>query len=492
MSFSTNPYGRYQPPNSREFIALNDAATINFKPTTRYNLDPNNATDFMADLEKNSKRFCYNGYLTRVATERTEAGDGTVTFSEHKDMIKTYHEITKDVILKTANRTWGDKSWANSADQQIQPLSAARGEVHGANLNADGKTAFLKRWHSKIMAEQLIGMLSDEGQRTIKLNEDKYTWRDDVSGEVIEDGLSVLYFIQQVIRPNVNIDIYKELSRAKALVPSQFGHDIPQFISKLEQKRVYINSKVKNAYLDGAFLVDLLDGCLKTPCQEFKAEIQSMKNKYLRGNSGETRETIVSNIITTYVNMQDDDTWAEGIKKTDQVIALSTQIDSVQTQLESALAKIKKLESNNNIPASGTKPGASENGGKKELYTVEPWRLIYTTPEVCKNGQTFHFCKGDHWSAGVKHNGMYTTHKTEDHDVWRKEMDEKRRIRREGGTRVPTDSTKRPSAGETGGERKKLALSERLQAALVTKAGLSENQFEHIWEEVNKEAYEEN
>ena len=106
--------------------------------------------------------------------------------------------------------------------------------------------------------------------------------------------------------------------------------------------------------MDGSFLVDLFDGCLKTPCQELKAEIQSMKNKYFLGNSGETRETIVSNIVTTYVNMRDDNTWAEGIKRTDQVIALSTQVDSVQTQLESALAKIKKLESNNNTPASGT------------------------------------------------------------------------------------------------------------------------------------------
>ena len=67
------------------------------------------------------------------------------------------------------------------------------------------------------------------------------------------------------------------------------------------------------------------------------------------------------------------------------------------------------------------------------------------------------------------YNSMYTTHTTEDHNTWRKEMDEKKRIRREGGTYVPTNSNKRPSVGETGGGRKKLTLSERLQAVLVTK-----------------------
>ena len=67
---------------------------------------------------------------------------------------------------------------------------------------------------------------------------------------------------------------------------------------------------------------------------------------------------IVSNIITTYVHMQDDDTWDGGIKKTDQGIALATQLGSVQTQLVSALAKTNKLESTTQY--SGIKPGASK------------------------------------------------------------------------------------------------------------------------------------
>jgi hypothetical protein len=53
MSFPTNPYGPYQPKNSHAFIAVNDVVIINFKPTTRYNLDLNNGTNVMTDLENN-------------------------------------------------------------------------------------------------------------------------------------------------------------------------------------------------------------------------------------------------------------------------------------------------------------------------------------------------------------------------------------------------------------------------------------------------------
>ena len=56
--------------------------------------------------------------------------------------------------------------------------------------------------------------------------------------------------------------------------------------------------------------MDLFDGSVKTPHQEFKAEIRSMIYKHLYRYSGKTRETIVSDIITTHMNMQDDDTCA--------------------------------------------------------------------------------------------------------------------------------------------------------------------------------------
>ena len=102
MSFSANPYERFQPANLREFIALNDAVTIKLEPTTRYNLDPNNATNLVADLGKILKRFCYNGHLTHVAAGCTEADNGTVTYYGHKDMIKTHQKLAKDTILKNS------------------------------------------------------------------------------------------------------------------------------------------------------------------------------------------------------------------------------------------------------------------------------------------------------------------------------------------------------------------------------------------------------
>ena len=84
---------------------------------------------------------------------------------------------------------------------------------------------------------------------------------------------------------------------------------------------------------------------------------------------------------------------------------------------------------------------------------------------------------------------MYVTHKPCNHNAWQKRKDEYKKLRR--GNRERDKTPEVPSlATKTAGtdEKKKLALSERLQAALVTKAGLSEDQFNPSWEEVNKEA----
>ena len=143
-------------------------------------------------------------------------------------------------------------------------------------------------------------MYFDDARCTINLHKDAYTWRDMASKEVVEDGLTVLYYVLQVLRPNVNIDMFKVLTKTKQIKPANFAYDMPQFTSKLKLKQVDINTKFPGAYLDQSFINDLFDALFKTPCVKFKNEIQSMKNQFLIDNAtGETSDTIVSKKLET-------------------------------------------------------------------------------------------------------------------------------------------------------------------------------------------------
>ena len=70
-------------------------------------------------------------------------------------------------------------------------------------------------------------MLTNVAHRTMKLHKSAFTWSNPDSGEVVEDGLTILYFIQQVLRPNININLYKELTLVKALKLGNLGNNTP-------------------------------------------------------------------------------------------------------------------------------------------------------------------------------------------------------------------------------------------------------------------------
>ena len=111
-------------------------------------------------------------------------------------------------------------------------------------------------------------------------------------------------------------------------------------------------------------------------------------------------------------------------------------------------------------------------------------------------GTTYHWCTGDHWSGGVKHNGMYANHPTSEHDNWRIETDAKRETKygnkrsdTSGPTVLPgtTTSSDTPTVVSDASQ-KKLALSESLRTALCTQAGMSSDLADRIWTEACRDS----
>ena len=125
MSFSCNPFNKYHKPDSKEFIELNKQATINFRPTKLYDLKPPSADEFCRFILKNAKTFGYSGTLARVPTTRTvDAVDPTIiTYGGHQNIIETWNQFSRELIHKTANDTWGDKTWTVTADKKNEAQS---------------------------------------------------------------------------------------------------------------------------------------------------------------------------------------------------------------------------------------------------------------------------------------------------------------------------------------------------------------------------------
>jgi len=63
-------------------------------------------------------------------TRTVDAVDPTIiTYGGgYQNIIETWNQFSRELIHKTANDTWGDKTWTVTADKKIERVSQARGK----------------------------------------------------------------------------------------------------------------------------------------------------------------------------------------------------------------------------------------------------------------------------------------------------------------------------------------------------------------------------
>ena len=314
LSFSTNPYNNNYAANSKEFISLDKAAKQDIRPETRYDLLPGNADSFAADLEKYSKQFGY-GFLLNIPTMRqVDATDvNALTYSNQIHMLETWNRVTDENVAINANEIWGARDWTRGAinNKQIAEMTATRGEIGTAQaVTLIGRKKFLERWKSTILSHQVMQLLTPEAQIAIKINKKKYQWTDPLSEETIDDGRSLLNEVLKLMRPDVQTNVYAELAKIKSIKPVDHAFNIIKWHSAMESKRISIEYKVPGAYHESQYIMDYLDASLTVEVKSFKAEVNIIRNRYLRGNpDGWNASYIAGEIIKTYNNMFEDGTW---------------------------------------------------------------------------------------------------------------------------------------------------------------------------------------
>jgi hypothetical protein len=98
------------------------------------------------------------------------------------------------------------------------------------------------------------------------------------------------------------------------------------------------------------------------------------------------------------------------------------------------------------------------------------------------DGKNWYWC-GQHRfnNRGVVSNGIYVTHKSEHHELWKERRSKGKRAFISPKSASADAKPKPASIFLNDFSSLKLALSKSLQAALVTTAGITEDQFNKIW-----------
>jgi hypothetical protein len=231
------------------------------------------------------------------------------------------------------------------------------------------------------------------------------------------------------------------------------------------------------AYTDEAFLcIIFLQLKHESLPAEFRLEFSLQETRWMMNKEQVTLRSLMDDAAAYYVNLKNTGSWKTELSRNSQLIALTTQLTELKTEMG-------KLSSTKAPP----KVDESKPAGGNPKYVVELWRLEKVNNKVEHNmverdGKTWYWCDQHKYNnKGVITNGMYVTHKPDGHDTWL----ERRKKPKPGASPATSASTSAKSAAPASVlndlSAAKLSLSKSLQAALVTTAGISEDQFKKIW-----------
>ena len=310
--YSTNPNLQFHPPGSKEDIELNKGAITNFQPTNQYELKTENAFKYSSELKQLAIEFGYHGTITKVATTGTvdepaegeEADPASITLGDFKNLLTSWNDITPEAIQRNATVTWGDKTWTETRNKETVPFSAERGELTNAGrLKIEGKQKFMARRKLVWLAHHALSMIVPADRPMINVNDRLFLWSDPESGDIIKDGLTVLYLIFNKLRPNVRIDVYAELKVLKEKThPKDFGYDMIKWLSTMQRKRNELNEKLPDAYSLQDWINDVLTVAQDVPNRKYAGKIDQIKQEWNLDEIVLTEDSLVRKMDKLYNN----------------------------------------------------------------------------------------------------------------------------------------------------------------------------------------------
>ena len=281
--------------------------------------------------------------------------------------------------------------------------------------NANDKIQFYKKVHSSVTAHIVKNGLSIAGYDDLLLQKDKFSYHNSTTGEIEFDGPTMIYLIFQKTDPSTVVGLDSHLKKIESAKLGNHSNCIDTMLMMIESHYtvLYDNKDVPKNYRR------LLIEALSTgPNHLFNAFIQRVKDDIEAGigsYSDITPDQIIIASRTKYNNMSDDGTWTKVDPRDAQIMALSTMVENMKKEQKGG-----NPPQGNNGNGGGTALTTSAQEAFKNKTTndqyldgVDRWRIKKGEESKEVKGRTYYWCP--HHVKDGKWNGMYVTHKPEDH-----------------------------------------------------------------------------
>ena len=177
----------------------------------------------------------------------------------------------------------------------------------------------------------------------------------------------------------------------------------------------YMSSKYRNIQEKGQthenYVLDLFNALSTVPNSDFAAHIRDERRAWELGMD-KSHEEIVAKAVTIYNNAVSANRREEKDPKDAKILALTTRIDELVEQQE----RLTVLATNANKQPTQYRSGNGQS--RDRIQAIAEWKMTKTEETLEKDGKTWHW--GPRHVVPGKYDGLYVTHKPEDHDDWKK------------------------------------------------------------------------
>ena len=455
--FVDDPYHGDINPGTTDGAKLYLKATAAIPEDDKFDLNFSSAQKFLDRMRRDANNFGW-GRLIRAIPEANE----NVT----KNLLKDHKMLTEGHIKKQAYKTWG-----NNAAEFATPVPDGYDlEVIDPANNPGHRPAFYRRVRSRMIAKRIVGHLKTADFENLKNHCEKYTWSNEDKEEM--DGPTMLWLLLQACNPSTRVGVSELKTDLRNATSAKFQHDVKKLTDFMSSKYREIEEKGQE-HQD--YQLDLFNALQTVPNPDFAAFIRDERQAWEIG--GEKRPNqIIAEALTIYNNAVTANRWDNKDPKDAKIMALTTQVEQlVEAQKQySAMVTAKGNAAPTSSNAASGKPG--------DFLSIKAWRMKKTEDSIQKEGRTWYWCP--HHKVEGSYEGLYVTHKPEEHEEWKNNRSQFRRKKYLDKKKDNSDEGKEKDSDTS----KKLVINENLKAALLTHSDLSALQIDEIIEDAQSQA----
>ena len=188
---------------------------------------------------------------------------------------------------------WGDSSVVTDGPMMTKPCSVTNSTIMNyapPRYTADNKVLFHAQLQSKILAYQVMQLFDKDGQRTLEIEKDLFTWTSTDGHETKQDGALLVVLVLFKIKPNFHVDMQAKKKNIKELTLKQHENNPEKYPNEMKLKKLLIDEKDPDAQQflrKGFFSQPLL-----LPVDSYALEYEQMRTHWLCG-----KEVVLSNSL---------------------------------------------------------------------------------------------------------------------------------------------------------------------------------------------------